>query len=237
VSDDLVFEPDSPDMERVMEELRTRFRTLFAYKLETIFEIAKEIKAFDDEYNTDPAIRRASWSVVWKQIVGINAAGASYHEKIHEAFSSPVLAGYENVWPAKTYTLYLIARAFEVHERTVYKALEGALEGKGTISPAMYGERKKPARAKPKTYRTNERTEEKPKDDEAQTELQFPDDDPLSDASIKAAITAAAKVEESDKCFLTLSHVIKEYGSEIEEAVLRQILTARVAYRHPHDAG
>jgi hypothetical protein len=257
VSDDDEFESDSLDMEQVAEEWRTTFRMLFGNKLTSIFAIAKKLKAFHDKYNRDPAIWKASWSVVCKQIVGISYAACSQYEKIHEVFSSPVLAGYdEKVWPAKTYTLYLIARAFETHDRTVYKALEGALEGKGTISPAMeqkeakellelaekdadvkgpdflYGERKKPGRAKPKTYRTNERTEEKDKEQgaEAQTELQFPDDDPLSDANIRAAITAAAKVEESDKCFLTLSHVIKEYGSEIEEEVLRQILTARVAY-------
>jgi hypothetical protein len=129
VSDDPVFESDSPDMNLIAEQRRTRFRTLFGNKLTSIFEIAKEVKEFHDEYNTDPAIWQASWSVVCKQIIGISYAAVSQYEKIHEVFSSPVLAGYANVWPAKTYTLYLIARAFETHEATVYKALEGSLKG------------------------------------------------------------------------------------------------------------
>lgn len=255
MSDEGVFESDSTDMDRVAEEWRARFRTLFGNKLESIFAIAKEIRAFHDEYNRDPAIWKASWSVVCKKIVGISGAGASYYEKIHEVFSSsPVLSGYQDIWPAKTYTLYLIARAFEVHDRTVYKALEGASTGDSIISPAMtqneakelldlaekdadvkgpdflYGEKKKPQRAKPKTYAKYDRPPEKEMEADVQIELPFPDDDPLSEANIKAAITAEAKIEESDKCFLAVTDDIKEYGAEIEEASLRQILGARVKY-------
>jgi hypothetical protein len=255
VSDDPEFESNSPDMEQVAEMWRTCFRALFGNKIKDIFKIAKKIKEFHDEYNRDPAIWQASWNVVCKQIIGISYAAVSQYEKIHEVFSSPVLAGYQDIWPARTYTLYLIARAFEVHDRTVFKALEGALEGKGTISPAMeqkeakqlldlaekdadvkgpdflYGERKKPTRAKPKTYAKYDRPEETAEEAEVRAQLEIPGLDPLSEATIKAELTARAKIEESDHCYLALREELQEYGKEIEEDVLRHVLIARV--NHP----
>jgi hypothetical protein len=69
--------------------------------------------------------------VVCKRLIGINHTHCSHYETIHEVFSSPMLAGYEDILPHKSYVLYLIARAFKTHERTALKALEN-----GTISRA-----------------------------------------------------------------------------------------------------
>jgi hypothetical protein len=155
--------------------------------------------------------------------------------------------------PPKSYTLYLIASAFEKHASTASKALEN-----GTISPAMTQEEgrelliladrnaKNPASSplfsedgekpprEPRTENpqkppaTDEQKQEKKQkkaDEQARQEALAEDEGFLSLPRIKADL----KLEESEYCLRKIRHEIEESG-EIEPEVLRQVLNARVNY-------
>jgi hypothetical protein len=129
---------DPTDIERIAERWRACFHTLFRNKIEDIFEIAKKIAAFHEEFNANPLVWGANWRVVCKRIVGITYGACSQHETINAVFNSPMLEGYQDTLPPKTYILYLIARAYQVNERTVIMALDN-----GTIYRAMREEEAK----------------------------------------------------------------------------------------------
>jgi hypothetical protein len=125
---------DTPIVERTEEEWCDHFRTLFRNKLDSIFEIAKQIKAFHDQYNSDPFKWRGrpEWGVICMRVIGIHKTTCSQYETIHRVFDSGMLADIRDKLPARSYTLYWIARAFEAHEPTTSAALQ-----KGIVSPAM----------------------------------------------------------------------------------------------------
>jgi hypothetical protein len=174
---DIVVYSDPSELERTVERWQTRFRTLFGNKIEDIFEIAKAIAAFHEEYNANPLIWRNNWRVVCKRIVGITYGACSQHETINAVFNSPMLEGYQNTLPPKTYILYLIARAYQVNERTVIMALDNgtiyramkeeeakellaiAKKDAGLIEDpfALFPDEETPTRPKPKTYPTFKR--------------------------------------------------------------------------------
>jgi hypothetical protein len=216
------------DIERTAERWRTRFRTLFGYKIEDIFEIAKEIAAFHDEYNADPLIWGANWRVVCKRIVGITYGACSHHETINEAFSSPMLDGYQDTLPPKTYILYLIARAYQVNQRTVIMALDN-----GTITRAMtekeakellaiaqkdaglieadfslFPEEEPPTRPKPKTYLTYKREGPDPN---------VPDN--LEDVAARLEEEASDRFDEAvASVFDGAAASVEETSADVEEA-------------------
>jgi hypothetical protein len=125
---------DSPIVERTEDQWRNYFCTLFRDKLDSIFEIAKQITIFHAEVNKNPDRWRDGWKIVCKRVVGIDHTTCSTYETIHKVFSSGVLADNRAILPARTHTLYLIARAFELHELTVSEAIEARPP---LIHPAM----------------------------------------------------------------------------------------------------
>jgi hypothetical protein len=116
---------DIPIVERTEEEWQDHFRTLFRDKLDSIFEIAKQITIFHDEVNRDPFRWSGGWNTVCKRVVKLDHTTCSTYETIHKVFSvGSVLTNNRAILPARTHTLYLIARAFEKHEPTVSEAIQ-----------------------------------------------------------------------------------------------------------------
>ena len=125
---------DTPIVERTEEEWKNHFCALFRNKLDSIFKIAKDIKSLHDQYNSDPLKWRGhpEWSVICTKVIGIHKSTCSQYETIHRVFGSGILADVRDKLPARTYTLYWIARAFEAHEATTSAAIQ-----KGLVSLAM----------------------------------------------------------------------------------------------------
>jgi hypothetical protein len=114
--------------ERTTEEWRNYIREPIIKGIENFIEAGKRIKEFHDYYLSDlKKWGERTWDEVCKDDIGITRVMCSYYETLARVFTPEVFVDIQHDLPPYVYSLYQIARTYEINPSTVESAIENKI--------------------------------------------------------------------------------------------------------------